>query len=317
MAKKVANPFFNPNVKKKFLAVGAKNSSRKALLVASAPTEERLGKDLYEFTPDEVKAFLDSYISTASTFELAIKTLQKYTEWNLSERRHPIMSPDDFKSITYEPYDLLRREMVKDPADLSEVLLQTFGEPMSGTQNGLARCYVWLVYIGYSGFDATRVRNEHINFETRTIRLVANDGLSEPVIKIKTFPAEAVADIAEACSMRIVQKKNADGHVVKEEHRIKSTRILRSRSRKTFDDKFYQLLCGQALRDANRDETLSSIIRSGEFFRMYEQEQAGEEIDFDEIIKQSTSIRRPSYIKQFSRYLQIDYKNWKVAFELG
>lgn len=280
--------------------------------------EDSWKHDICESSEEEINAVLNRFSMThhRSNYSL-VSLLQRYIKWCDKQGYNTTYG---LFQIKFDELAGIRTTMVSNPAQLEVFLNNAYinVENML-TADATFRCYHWLAYAGIPHIDAFAIRSGEIDLDDMSIR---HNGIVYPIYRegLKVF--RQCATSKKIRSYRIAFEEISD--------RPDSDLLLR-----TFNDCVDQRSLSSIISKKNRDAlnagltslkpTYQSLVMSGAFYNAMTREQAGIDIDFEELAKfviAGTQYHgKKNKLEFFDKYkkhyvyeCKLDYERWKLAF---
>lgn len=273
------------------------------------PFEKKAGKDVSEFTPQELNNVISEgfSISKQATFNNIISAINRYKQW-LNKGQI-----DEAKEISGALS--VRKTMISSPFHLQYILDQGLKSPDSETTDVILRAMYWLKFAGLTNSQAARVTKGDIDFTAMNVMI---DGI---VFPIESF---AVESLQFACKSDYLIIDNPTHKNTRKQFRTEGSTVLRCFS--PSDN-----ISGQCLRVSNIYKSRTSIVPptlmntwySGFFYRTFLSEMMGVKPDFEFLARFLLSEKLEVYknqeftsdsLKNKTRNLQKNYDLWKLAF---
>lgn len=305
---------YNEKLKNRFIAGYGNSGKTKAvvrnILQAFEEYEEQWGADLCTRTVDELRLAIDATSRLRTSSQLfQLQVLKDYSKWCVAMKVPGAC--DAMSQIQAVGIDKVREQMVSGPAHLQRYLDALFDDVTKQTVDIIYRSYLWLAFFGVSEEDAFKIRSEDVDLLTMTIRLPG--GEIYPVYREAGFTIHLAATLNDFAYFHPHyigdRRKRADSDLILRGVRSNGSALV---MRTTISEQ-----AAKAYRNGATTQKLSysRVYLSGEFFRMYEDEQAGCEADFFEFAKkESPNLERSIMLRKANCYKQ-DYLRWKLAFK--
>lgn len=308
---------YNEEQKKRFIqgyTTSISTASHLATLFSrSEKFETDLGKDICEFSLDELEK-CSGYLFGVTTVSkrATISMLRQYCRWcissNISGATDAVDQLKDFGTEQINEY------MFSSPLHLQRVLDQVFSQESELGVDNTYRLYCWFAYSGIRKEDALFVRN--CDVDTRSME----------------FTVKGVKyDIYKECLPALNNCLDLESFVYK--HPLYSKEVVRNRTSgdyilrglRDFEDGT-SVINGIAmnikrLKKEGVDISLryNTIRKSGIFYRAFNLERAGFDVDFRDIIISDRSARgdkeyTKAKVTEIQKMYQYDYERWKNAF---
>lgn len=315
---------YNEGIKKRFVEESTSSSASQATMVrlfnAIAPYEESWGADICTRSEEDVKGIIDKVFDSTSGSRLnQISILKKYGRWcisaGISGASRGILSIDQYAGRL----DTVRQQMVSNPIQLQAFLDAIFTPEDLMTYDNIYRVYCWLHYMGIPKNKVMQIDAKCVDFDKLVLSLDGRDyeiyAASVPafhnVVYLKSFMVSREGDFVE---MR----------------RREGSNILRG-IRSTANDKTILHQLSSRLSSASNNNSnvkclnYIRIRQSGVFFRMFQREIRGFDVNFTEIsieelqdkgYETSGSVLTCNRVYKYAWKYKKEYERWKQAFAL-
>lgn len=305
---------YNENLKNRFLAGYGNSGKTKAvvrnILQAFEKYEEGWGADLCTRTVDELRPAVDATSRLRMSSQLfQLQVLKDYSRW-CSAMRVP-GACDAMAQIQVAGIDTVREQMVSGPAHLQRYLDILFDDVTKQTVDVVYRSYLWLAFCGIREEDALKIRAQDVDLLTMTITLP--DGESYPVYREAGFTihlAASLSDFAYFHPKYVGSRRNrVDGDLILRGIKANASALaLRSKISERASEAYNSGATTQRI-------SYSRAFLSGAFYRMYEDEQAGCEVDFLDLAKRESPTLGTRALASKANLYRQDYLRWKLAFK--
>ena len=310
---------YNEEIKKRFLQEADTKSqagSKIFLLEQFAVYENKLGKDIYQMSLDEIRECVNSVeFLESGTLGNAIALIKRYAKWCAN---NSIFSdcPGGIFAITpkdIDPAIAMSRVVFRDENSLNAAIskVRTFSD---GYPEVMASVLLWS---GLTMPQVFRLRDEHINLETG---VVLNEDGSEVIAELSPWALSKAQVYAGTKSgfrdsgngpFEVVCDRSFDSFV----KRFCSTNAKNYGKRLSYNqivDAIYRM--NEAYRDLGYTQQFSStnIRRSGALYRLWKLEQSGVNLEAPE---NRTLVESTYGAKKYYGIIW-QYKNYKRAFNL-
>ena len=323
---------YNEELKQKFIdCYTGSESTKKLCRVVFNKVEhyeaEIWKADVCSVSIDKLKPMVENivglrYRSKWSTLVI----LKAYTKWCIGE--NVPYACDAMLKIDSTGVGNLKTRMVSFPLSLQNYLDEVCApESLQATDN-IYRCFYWMAYMGMPEDDIMNVKTSDVNFENLTITF---NGKTYGIYK-EALPA--FKNCVNLMSFyfnhpnynadKKVWKPRADGDLLLRGIRGSSTvKSMRSALVKLT----YDYSKTPAVKKTDIQLSYHRVWLSGVFFRMYEKEMSGKEVDFEPVAIDFMRGREYSFENSGGKneaikkreiakdYLE-DYQRWKLAFFL-
>ena len=319
---------YNPELKNKFIsqytfAIDMRKVCMQ-LFNMTEGTESNLQSDLCTLSGKELQPIIDNLMTVSGGgSRLKMTILRSYFKWCADEGYPGAIG--DIRDVSISNHGRIKRSMVSSPLQLQKFLNMVYAEESLKTLDNCKRCVFWMAFGGLSVEDICKVSTKDVILEDM---IVSYNGKEYPIYRegMASFKnCKRLTQFVVDKSYRPAIASRSDGNCL--------VRGLRG----DIDENKIRLWISAASRKAREISgsdikiTHYSIWLSGLFYRMYEAEQYGGEVNFlnaaiekmgdreykySENIKQSKQAmdkgRRNHYAKEYLN----DYYNWKDAFGL-
>lgn len=277
--------------------------------------EKKYGRDFAELSVSELGSFDELFKGTTTLTPLRIKSgLLQYFEWyrvtfpqkNVSGAMSWIMS-------VLESY---KEGIVASPTHLQIMLDKIFDPEDSPTMHTIYRSYLWVAFSGVMPPQVaiTGLTADNIDFSNLKFTIDNQDyPIYQQAIKSLTVTAYATE--------LLYKHPNYTNPIMRD--RVENGSIFRGVKSDTDVHKLYRVI-SQICSDRKKESadvkmlTYSSVLHSGIFYRQYELEAAGMDVDFSHLAKRvnhyGREITRAQYVSRTNELnwrLQDEYYIWK------
>lgn len=285
---------------------------------ALAKYEELYQKDICAMPIEELQPTINSVIGLRSgSKEMSVSVVKEYVKWCVSNNFPDAV--DNMDSVDLQGLDKVKTHMVANPTHLQRALDELFDSESEETMDNINRCYFWLAYSGFPEDSVFSLESDMVNIQSMVVCL----GDSEYPLYKESIPA--FSNIIHLTSFNYKHPRyNQD--IVRD--RVLGSKLFRGVKADAEATTFNSMLskkCRLAYKSGKTNFQLSykRVCLSGLFYRMYERERAGFDVDFDDkdltiLIEQTEDKEKRANLKRMRRvrsqeYLE-DYKRWKLAF---
>lgn len=308
------------------------------------PYENKWGMDL-SLQQAEVLQPVVSELSglRGKSTEVILIMLKEYVKW-LMHNNYPY--DKGIYNVKTDSLDKVRNQMVSSPAHLSKLMLKCeveigtddkdnkiivergFDKPELETVDVTYRVFLWMAFMGLYDREAIDVRVSDVDLDNLVL-----------VYKGKNYKIyqEAKLDFEKACKLTdfcyihpnyTTRRNRADGDLLM--RGIKSSEVVMSTLRPIINRKLNPQPKGKTIKLKDK-LSYRKIYLSGAFYRMFELERMGEEVDFSKLVAKDVLMKketdRPDYTISATRTLNVitnkmerdymtDYERWKCAFDV-
>lgn len=316
---------FNEERKKEFIRgyTGSLNTANVATTIFNAAEkfEVEWNADLCTKSAEELQPLVDKISGLrAKSKWMSLTILKEYVKWCIAMKVPNAC--DGMLHIEAVGLDKVRRQMVANPIHLQSYLDIMFEKESEETIDNLFRCYFWMAYGGIDEDDTILVKAEDVDFSQMVIHY-----------KTTTIPIyrEAVPAFRNAVMLtdfKYIHTKSPRYETRRE--RIPGDTIMRGIKA---DAKILTMRTTISKRNIKavqegRIELQLGFYRvrmSGLFYRTYEKERAGLDVDFTDAAermmdgkkytlsgRETIDHRRNRLVKDYME----DYERWKLAFSM-
>lgn len=279
--------------------------------------ENEAGADLCTFDADRLRPLFENYAGIRSVSTHVPKTiLCNYARWCLEHgiegATDAALHLDDSVSL-----DKIRTQTVRNPKQLQRWMDILFAPEKDLTTDNVFRAWLWLGYAGLEGEDALSVLDSDVDFDHMLIR---HGSAEYPIYREGLAAFQNCAELQSFAFFHPLYTKELDrvhGHVLlRGSGGLPTTNSLRARvSAKN----------RKALENGDTDLNLSytHIRMSGIFYRVYQDELAGMDVDFMNVRELNISSReyevssgrntQDAKRRDFARKYRRDYDRWKMT----
>lgn len=311
---------FNPERKEKFLAqLGIGEKPYISLFRVTEPYETERGRDLAEFSIEDFTQVLAGGLGlTQSSLRLSKQRINRYLKW-CREQNYPTKVVGGI-DVSPDKSEIIHQKMVGSPEDLSLRMDKIFHDRKIATVDCLYRCYLWMLFMGFSKDEPSVVKTDSVDLSA--FRIIHNNMIYE-------IPPTALVDFIHAVNAsEFIHAKSINGNKTTGK-RIESPYLLRGlrTEQLSYDTLQRQVTNLQRKKNITGDKLIPKQIRiSGFFWRAYQVDKAGGLPQLEPLIEEvldgtafaNNLDSKPA--KDYRRYLQFkysqDYNAWKQAFDL-
>lgn len=313
--------FYEPERKEEFLGTIRSSSAHKDMVSVfkwASEFEHKYEKDLCAFNLNEAQEFADKKLPSASASKVTyIYLLRRYCKWCVGNGVEN--ANYSFREIRLPSVEQYKRKYVASPAHLQRYLDAIFETESLHTIDNTRRGFLWLAFMGVRSRDAAiAIRTRDVDFES--MRVSSQFGSH----KIYTDAVPALRNCQKLSAFNHIHGSNYETVMDREN----SDLLLRgtARAKLNVDSMRSSISKKTAAAKSSNDLpeiTFTSLYKSGLFYRMYEEETAGWQINFDKVAKQDKLRYNPNGTEAVqlddveardARQLEQDYICWKMAF---
>ena len=292
------------------------------------PFEEKWGGDICTRSVEDISSIAPKIFGLRNTSQtLRLVFLREYAKWCL-DNNIPGATDSAFH-IDSAGADVFRTKMVTNPRHLQRYMDLVFEPEDRMTIDNTLRAYLWLAFFGMYEEDALRVKASDVHFDGMYIRFDGDDYVMcveslKAIRNCVTATEFAVKNPTYISEQRY--KKRSDGDILLRgtNSPLRNTKEIRAElSRKT------ARLATKEVNPENEEIkrmrlTYTRVQLSGVFYRIYEFEQSGGEMDFltvadwymqDKEYHVSSGRNTIEMVRRkIAKSLKVDYERWKDAF---
>lgn len=254
--------------------------------------------------------------------ELILIILKEYVKW--CGRNGYEVSKGIF-DVRINTIDKIQKQMVASPLHLKSRLDEFFESPDKETVDVIYRVFLWMAFAGLADKDAIRVAASDVDLENLRINF---EGHSYEIYK------ECKDDFEKACKLTDFFYEHQQPYYTTRRDRADGNLIMRGIRSPSVDLKTIRPIINKRFNGEDDDRqkgriSYRRIYLSGIFYREYERERAGFEVDFSTVIAEDiarkekskkytvTKTRTISTIANtMEREYLADYDKWKCAFAM-
>lgn len=172
--------YYNEEKKLVFLESLEKNRERsERLLQIVARSEKKYGKDLSQFTEQEIEHLLANELGYKSqTVRPDVSIIRKYLKW--CEANGETLCANSSAKFTIDTSARLREVMFSSPKHLQRVMDLAFHPIEDETFDCVYRCYLWLLYMTMPEADVPNVLTAEVDLDEM---IVEHDGNSYEIYR--------------------------------------------------------------------------------------------------------------------------------------
>ena len=331
--KKDKKEMYNPDMKQKFIdKVYAGRDSTAAIarnvLKSLGEYERNWGADFCTRSPEEISPVLDNVLGMrVSSKWSSVNILKEYIRWCIMNG-YP-GATDSLKKINIDisGYEKVKMQTVANPIQLQKYFDDIFSPESDETMDIVYRCYLWMAYMGIPEEEALNIKSGNVDFALMRIKYGDKEA---PIYR------ESLASFRSASDLTSFKYVHTRYTTVRD--RVLGDMLLRGVKENVHKYTIRQVTSRKFSEEENIKKTgkklsFYRIWISGLFYRMYEQERAGGDVDFTDIAKEEVSKIRldPSgnpapyiynhdkdgeqqRIYRKTRDYNEDYNRWKFVF---
>lgn len=313
---------YNSEIKQEFVDAYAKDSrclKKDAVRIFNVieKYEAEWGADICTRSLAEIQPAVDDVAGLRKgTRYKSLTILREYGKWCKTMGVAGVR--DDLANIEDAGYSKIKKQMVSSPLQLQKYLNELFSPEEEETLDNVYRCYHWLAYGGFLEEEILDIKCQDVDFVNMAV--VYNE-------REMAIYREAIPAFRNAVNLNDFAYKHPNYNKVIRRNRVPGEELMRGIKAST---KKYTIRTAisaaakKAFNDGRTTKILSCqrLQMSGLFYRVYEQEYTGGEINFrDYAVEQ---VRGKTYsgkgmtvnqiVNKIERDLLEDYQRWKLAF---
>lgn len=323
---------YNEELKQKFMDDYTTSESMKQLCKTVfnkvAKYEEAWSADVCSISDNRLHDMIRDIIGFRSRSKWSsIVVLRSYVKWCIRNgvpyACDSMLHSDIIKTVSNK----IKTRMVSLPVSLQSYLDSVCSpENMQATDN-IYRCFYWLAYMGMPEDDIINVRASEIDFDNLTVK---SNGKTYDMYK-ESLPA--FKNCAKLTSFYFNNPRYTETQVWKQ--RVSGDQLLRGirgmctikSMRTALVKNTYDYTKNPPKKKTDIQLSYHRAWLSGVFYRMYEKEKSGREVDFEPIVLNFLQKREYDFSHSNNKNLNIkkrelikdyleDYQQWKLAFFL-
>ena len=318
---------FNPELKIRFIsqytyAIEMRKVCER-LFDLTAPEEEKYQADLCTFKGEKLQPIVNSLMTVSQNgSRVRLTALRDYFKWCKANNVENAIG--DLQDVIISNNSRITYSMVSGPLQLQKFLNRVYAPESSDTLDNCRRCVFWMAFGGLSVEDMCNVSTKDVILEDMVI---SYQGKEYPIYR------EGMAALKKC--KRLTQFIVEKSHMTARVNRAPGNALIRG-IRGDVNANKIRCWVSSASRKARElgDEhtriTHYSVWLSGLFYRMYEFEQYGGEVNFlnaaiekmagkeyrypdgNKSVEAKNNSRKNFYAREYLN----DYYNWKDAFGL-
>lgn len=243
--------------------------------------------------------------------ERALIVLKEYVKWCA---RNGIETADGVFGVRVDVVEAVKEQMVASPLHLQKKLDILFNIEDEQTMDCLYRAYIWMAYAGLTDVEALEVEISEVDLTDLVIR--HNE-------KVYQLYKEARKTFEQACNLTGFKYKHKNYETTNS--RYPGTKLMRGIKSDVMKLSTLRSVITKKTAAHNMKLSYKKIFYSGIFYRVYENERAGENISFadyvaDVLEKNDYVLNRNRTLNKIAnemmRALEVDYDRWKCAFSI-
>lgn len=289
---------------------------------AIEPFEEKWGADLCTRSSEELQPAFDAVAGLRNgSRRVPMQILQAYVRWCI-EQGIP-GACDGMLHVRSIGAEKIARQMISTPSKLQWYLNQICEPESEQTTDNTVRALLWLAFAGMKEEDAFRIRVTDVDFLSAVVRY---NGVEYPIYR-DAFPA--FRNCVELKRFVYIHPNYGAGETHYRD-RVDGDYLLRGFRAMPLPHTMQVEVSRRAKRaveDGKTDILLSysRVWLSGVFYRMWEREQAGMPVDFDEQalryaegktykLSAGRNLQSAKH-RAIARDFEADYQRWKQIFK--
>lgn len=306
---------YNENHKQGFLKkIRSSDMLARQLFAASAPYEERYGKDICQFSADELDSFLrEDFITGDMSLYRAVHVIKQYVRYCMHRKMDTETS---YQKIKTDPVDEMRETLFASPLHLASKLDQAFSEIQEDNVDLLCRCFIWLAFAEMEDNGIAAVRRDDVDLMARAVHFNGRD------YRIYEEAYPAFDRVYTLPSFKVFVQK---GFMY--QTRSNPDMFFSGMERGEYNPKLkladFRARISAAAFSSGVPLSYNTIRMSGLFFRVYERERAGLVDDlesafasFDARGAKTDGVATRQSTRRTTRGVFEKYSAWKKAFEV-
>lgn len=267
----------------------------------------------------ELQPVIDDILGLRSKSRwMTLSILKEYVKWCLLMRIPGAC--DGMLHIEVAGIDKVRKQMVSSPMHLQKYLNEVFDDESEKTIDNLYRCYYWMAFGGVRESETILIKKADVDLEQM---IISYDNTSVPIYR------EAIPAFKNTIELSSFRYKHPNYETISRD-RVAGDELLRGIKTTTHTMTIRSTLsrkASKAIEDGKTTQQLSfyRISLSGLFYRTYELERMGIEVNFAEAAVRFMEGR--TYIlgerekiehrqRKVERDYKEDYQRWKLAFSI-
>lgn len=282
----------------------------KSVFRTTEPYEQKAGQDLCELPMEVLQEIANSHFgSRTRTMDSTIAFLRSYVTW-CKEKGYPAC--DGIYSVQTQMDEKMKRYMIASPKHLQTVLDKVFSPVEEETVDCIYRCYLWMAFAGLEEPETIEVKVDEVDFGAM---LIEHGGKSFELYR------EAIPAFRMACEA--TEFKYQHPRYTQTRSRFPGEYLMRGIRSEQVKSTTVRSIIQKAFKAGEVELTYSKIRMSGVFYRAYEAERMGEEVNFDGLIAEHIIKMGSTYHRNYTRGKVAnllkrdffdDYACWKAAF---
>lgn len=276
--------------------------------------DEKWHSDLCMQPTEILEPIINSQTGTRmESAERALIVLKEYVKWCA---RNGIETSNGIFGVRVDVVEAVKEQMVASPLHLQKKLDDLFNPEDEKTMDCLYRAYMWMAYAGLTDVEALKVEVNEVDLTDLVIR---HNG------KIYQLYKQAIKTFDQACNLKQFKYKHKNYDTDLENPRFPGTKLMRGIKSDVMKLSTLRSVMTKKTAAKKMKMSYKKIFYSGIFYRVYENERAGEDISFSDYVAEL--IEKNEYVlnenrtinkitNEMIRALEIDYDRWKCAFSV-
>lgn len=295
-----------------------------------APYEEEKNADVCTWNEGELKKVLEILSGFRNySSENRAQLLRRYIRWCIDTGVEG--ATDAVFHVRADGLSKVREMTLSGPAHLQRCLDAIFSPVEDMSSDNTIRGYCWLAYFGMDEDDIVRVTSKSIDYRTYRVKF---EGSNYKMFDV-AYPCLHV--LTDMSAFRFYHPGYEDGFIWRP--RMDGDRLLRGVRSAEPPASFFRSKLSKLASDAFKDNKIDVKISyfriwiSGEFYRAYLRERAGEKVDFSHLAERAVLMReekgKPYKLaseknsrteaakkREISSDYMDDYIRWKNAYAI-
>lgn len=282
----------------------------KSVFKTTMPYEEEAGVDLCELPLDTLQTMANkNFGARTRTMDSTIAFLRSYVQWCKENGYHAV---EDMYNVQTQMDEKMKRLMVASPKHLQSMLDKAFHPVESETVDCVYRCYLWMAFAGLEDAEALEVKVSEVDFDSM---LIEHGGKSYELYR------ESIPAFRMACEATELVYEHPNYKQKRQRHL--GEYLMRGIRSEKIKPATVKSVVQKAFKASGIELTYNKVRMSGMFYRAYETERMGNEVNFDDIITEHIIKMGSTYHSNYTRGkvanlikrdLFDDYACWKAAF---
>lgn len=313
---------YNSTLKETYIAQQYDNiktiQNVKRVFDATEVYEAKYNCDISQMNDDQADETIRGVCGIKSaTIDATLAYIRMYIRWRSDVCKDA--TTDAFFKVVTPSIEIIKSRSVSGPVDLSIYLDTIFDSKAEDHKpDNVYRCYMWLAFMGFEENESHEMTVKNVDLQTMEVNF---NGRCVPIYR-EAFPVFRNVVLLDHF---IYENSNYGDSIIRErlpgESLFRGVRsscptvlTLRAEINRQIDNTVSRL------GDGVRRVTYARALQSGIFYRFYELERAGIEIDFKKFCEGADRPHRDKPVKDrktlnnFVRDMKKDYEAWKLAF---